>query len=105
MPQGRRQALPSPPRPTKSGQFDDQFRPEGQLAEVTFVRQDANKDLPMNIIRGSLATSAPRAVVLVRVLVGGVFLSEGIQKFIYPDALGAGQLSMDRWLQKDELRQ
>ena len=28
---------------------------------------------------------------LIRVLVGWVFLSEGIQKFLYPDALGVGR--------------
>ena len=38
-----------------------------------------------------VTTSAPAAVVLVRLLVGGVFLSEGIQKFVYPDALGVGR--------------
>jgi putative oxidoreductase len=34
---------------------------------------------------------APAAVMLVRLLVGGVFLSEGIQKFLYPEALGVGR--------------
>jgi uncharacterized membrane protein YphA (DoxX/SURF4 family) len=38
-----------------------------------------------------LMTSAPAAVILVRLLVGGVFLSEGIQKFVYPEALGVGR--------------
>jgi len=32
-----------------------------------------------------------KAVVLIRILVGWVFLSEGIQKFLFPDALGAGR--------------
>jgi len=36
-------------------------------------------------------TSAPSAVILVRVMVGAVFLSEGIQKFLYPDQLGVGR--------------
>jgi len=36
---------------------------------------------------------APAPTVLVRVLVGGVFLSEGIQKFLYPAALGAGRFA------------
>ena len=31
------------------------------------------------------------AIVIIRVLVGFVFLSEGIQKFLYPDALGVGR--------------
>jgi putative oxidoreductase len=34
---------------------------------------------------------APSAVLLVRLLVGWVFLSEGIQKFLYPAALGVGR--------------
>ncbi len=34
---------------------------------------------------------APAATLLVRLLVGGVFLSEGIQKFVYPDSLGVGR--------------
>ena len=33
------------------------------------------------------------AIVLVRVLVGWVFLSEGIQKFLYPAALGVGRFT------------
>lgn len=40
-----------------------------------------------------LRTQAPAATVLVRVLVGAVFLSEGIQKFLYRGELGAGRLS------------
>jgi putative oxidoreductase len=40
-----------------------------------------------------LSTSAPRATVLVRLIVGGVFLSEGIQKFLFPTVLGAGRFA------------
>jgi len=39
------------------------------------------------------ATHAPSAVVLVRLIVGGVFLSEGVQKFLYPAALGVGRFA------------
>lgn len=39
------------------------------------------------------ATTAPRPVVLIRLLVGTVFLSEGIQKFLYPEALGVGRFT------------
>jgi putative oxidoreductase len=35
----------------------------------------------------------PRAVLLIRLAVGIVFTSEGIQKFLYPDALGAGRFA------------
>jgi uncharacterized membrane protein YphA (DoxX/SURF4 family) len=37
--------------------------------------------------------SAPASVLLVRLLVGIVFLSEGIQKFLYPATLGAGRFT------------
>jgi putative oxidoreductase len=33
------------------------------------------------------------AIVLIRLLVGWVFLSEGIQKFLFPAALGAGRFA------------
>jgi uncharacterized membrane protein YphA (DoxX/SURF4 family) len=35
--------------------------------------------------------NAPVAVVLVRLMVGAVFLSEGVQKFLFPDQLGVGR--------------
>jgi putative oxidoreductase len=38
-----------------------------------------------------LHTSAPASTILIRIIVGGVFLSEGIQKFLFPEALGAGR--------------
>lgn len=38
-----------------------------------------------------LGTSAPGAVILIRLYVGVVFLSEGVQKFVYPDRLGSGR--------------
>jgi len=38
-----------------------------------------------------LRTSAPRAVILIRLLVGAVFLTEGIQKFLFPGELGVGR--------------
>src|SRR5438552_1307457 len=47
----------------------------------------------MSFFRRIFATDAPAAVVLVRLLVGVVFLSEGVQKFLFPDALGAGRFA------------
>src|SRR6476620_8534143 len=38
-------------------------------------------------------STAPRATILVRFLVGWVFLSEGIQKFLFPAALGVGRFT------------
>ena len=43
--------------------------------------------------RRLLDTRAAAAVLLVRVLVGTVFLSEGIQKFLFPAALGVGRFA------------
>lgn len=37
-------------------------------------------------------SDAPRSVILIRLLVGGVFFSEGIQKFLFP-ALGVGRFT------------
>jgi putative oxidoreductase len=39
------------------------------------------------------STNAPRATILIRLLVGAVFLSEGIQKFLFPAALGVGRFA------------
>ena len=40
-----------------------------------------------------LATDAPQSTVLVRLIVGGIFLSEGVQKFLFPSALGVGRFT------------
>ena len=40
-----------------------------------------------------LKTTAPAATVFVRFIVGWVFLSEGIQKFLLPEMLGAGRFA------------
>lgn len=38
-------------------------------------------------------TVALRSILFVRVMVGGVFLSEGIQKFLFPAEVGAGRFA------------
>lgn len=38
-----------------------------------------------------MTTTAPASVILIRIVVGGVFLSEGIQKFLFPNDLGVGR--------------
>jgi putative oxidoreductase len=40
-----------------------------------------------------LETTRVRAVVLIRIAVGLIFLLEGIQKFLFPDALGVGRFA------------
>jgi uncharacterized membrane protein YphA (DoxX/SURF4 family) len=37
------------------------------------------------------ADRTAKAILLIRILVGWVFLSEGIQKFLFPGALGVGR--------------
>ena len=48
--------------------------------------------IPMTgILHNLMRTHAPRSVILIRLIVGGVFLSEGIQKFLFPDLNGVGR--------------
>src|SRR5579863_6629253 len=46
--------------------------------------------MPVNA-EATWADRAAKAILLIRILVGWVFLSEGIQKFLFPDALGVGR--------------
>lgn len=41
--------------------------------------------------RKIIESNAPRSVILIRLIVGAVFLSEGIQKFLYSAELGSGR--------------
>jgi uncharacterized membrane protein YphA (DoxX/SURF4 family) len=43
--------------------------------------------------RRLLHSTAPNATVLIRVMVGAVFVSEGLQKFLFPGALGVGRFA------------
>ena len=45
----------------------------------------------MSLKQSRLGSYAPSSVILIRVMVGWVFLSEGIQKFLFPSALGVGR--------------
>jgi putative oxidoreductase len=45
----------------------------------------------MGLLARVCPTSAPAAVVLIRLVVGGVFLCEGIQKFLFASELGSGR--------------
>ncbi|MEV0081637.1 DoxX family protein [Saccharopolyspora sp. NPDC050642] len=40
-----------------------------------------------------LGTTAPKAVVLIRFVVGWIFLTEGVQKFLFPGELGPGRFA------------
>jgi len=44
-------------------------------------------------MRSLCATEAPAATLLIRMIVGGIFLTEGVQKFLYPADLGAGRFA------------
>jgi uncharacterized membrane protein YphA (DoxX/SURF4 family) len=43
------------------------------------------------LLRTLFSTHAPPATLLIRLMVGGVFLSEGIQKFLFPATRGTGR--------------
>jgi putative oxidoreductase len=40
-----------------------------------------------------IATESSSAVILIRLMVGVVFLSEGVQKFLFPETIGAGRFT------------
>jgi len=40
-----------------------------------------------------VATDAPAAAILIRLMVGAVFFSEGVQKFLHPGEVGAGRFA------------
>jgi uncharacterized membrane protein YphA (DoxX/SURF4 family) len=45
----------------------------------------------MRLLQKLMTTTAPVSVILIRIAVGSVFLSEGIQKFLFPNELAAGR--------------
>jgi putative oxidoreductase len=47
----------------------------------------------MSFLRQIQNSGAPASTILIRALVGCVFLSEGIQKFLYPNEIGAGRFA------------
>lgn len=40
-----------------------------------------------------LSSGAPAATILIRLMVGGIFFLEGVQKFLYPGDLGVGRFT------------
>ncbi len=45
------------------------------------------------MISRMMFSKAPAATILIRLMVGGIFFLEGIQKFLYPDDLGVGRFT------------
>jgi putative oxidoreductase len=45
----------------------------------------------LGLLRSTLASHAPCSTILIRLVVGGTFLSEGIQKFLFVKELGVGR--------------
>ncbi|MBS2029731.1 MAG: DoxX family protein [Deltaproteobacteria bacterium] len=50
-------------------------------------------DSPTPLWRRLVETHAPRSTALVRIIVGWVFFTEGIQKFLFPTELGVGRFT------------
>ena len=46
-----------------------------------------------NMFNRIIRTDNQKTTILIRLMVGAVFLSEGIQKFLFPDKLGAGRFT------------
>lgn len=47
----------------------------------------------MNLFQKAIRADGPPAAILIRFIVGAIFLSEGIQKFLFPADLGIGRFS------------
>ncbi|MBM3860735.1 MAG: DoxX family protein [Verrucomicrobia bacterium] len=47
----------------------------------------------MKLLERLVSSQVPKSVLLIRLMVGAVFLSEGIQKFLFPDEVGAGRFA------------
>jgi putative oxidoreductase len=47
----------------------------------------------MTLFRKIISTNAPASVIFIRLVVGAVFLAEGIQKFLFPAEVGAGRFA------------
>jgi uncharacterized membrane protein YphA (DoxX/SURF4 family) len=43
------------------------------------------------MLKNLLKSSAPSSTILIRIVVGLVFFTEGVQKFLFPDMLGVGR--------------
>jgi putative oxidoreductase len=67
--------------------------PEVSVKKMRDVRNGACYQHGMNLFNRIASTQAPRATVLIRIMVGGVFLSEGMQKFLFPAEVGAGRFA------------
>jgi len=48
-------------------------------------------DSLVTFLTRTFRSQAPRSTILIRLIVGGVFLTEGIQKFLFPGELGVGR--------------
>jgi putative oxidoreductase len=47
----------------------------------------------MSFVKASMISRAPASVILIRLMVGAVFLSEGIQKFLFAAQVGSGRFA------------
>ena len=65
--------------------------PARAIADKGGAKEGREKGKVMSSLERRKEAAAPAAVVLIRLMVGVVFFTEGIQKFFYPDELGVGR--------------
>lgn len=58
---------------------------------IVFNSRSSAPQLAMSFYQRIVVPTAPKATLLIRLLIGLVFLSEGIQKFLFPANLGIGR--------------
>jgi len=66
------------------------FRTSERLGGSSISKKDLMTQFREFLTRVISAKGSP-ALILIRILVGTIFLSEGIQKFLFPNELGAGR--------------
>jgi putative oxidoreductase len=68
---------------------------ERELQETTAcllsITADGRRDMKTEDLFNGGSLVSPVAHLLIRLMVGSVFLSEGLQKFLFPEALGVGR--------------
>jgi putative oxidoreductase len=63
------------------------------LASIDSEGLPSYKKFTMNLLWKTIVTTAPAAIILIRLMLGLVFISEGIQKFLFPSEVGAGRFA------------
>jgi hypothetical protein len=77
-------------KPSASKNTPSNSRPTASKATGKNTTNTPHREMK-EFFHRALLTQAPASVILIRLMVGGLFVSEGIQKFLFASKLGAGR--------------